>query len=132
MAHPSSTTHRGRKMTEKLHTLTANMHKGNIPYLIGIARDRKDERLRIPEDQEKLPTLRAVMGTGGNNVPFLIRGDLYWRPLTVTEVERAFNLPDGYTSGVSKTRALKMLGNGWDRVMVQNHLSYCPLFPIPF
>lgn len=119
-------------MTEKLHTLTANMHKGNIPYLIGIARDRKDERLRIPEDQEKLPTLRAVIGTGGNNVHFLIRGDLYWRPLTVTEVERAFNLPDGYTSGVSKTRALKMLGNGWDRVMVQNHLSYCPLFPIPF
>ena len=132
IAHEWSSTHRGRKMKDKLHTLTANMHKGNIPYVIGVARDRKDERLRIPEDQKKLPTLRAVMGTGGNNVPLLIRPDLYWRPLTVTEVERAFNLRDGYTHGVSKTRALKMLGNGWDLVMVQNHLSYCPLFPITF
>ena len=61
LSHEKSRSRRGRVHTKKLLTLTASMAKGNIPYLIGIARDRTDERLRIPNDQDKLPTLRASM-----------------------------------------------------------------------
>lgn len=112
-------------MTDKLHTLTANMYKGNIPYVISVARDRKDERLRVPDDQEKLPTLRAVMGTGGNNVPFLVNTDtLVWRPLTPIECERGQGLDDNYTEGVSKSRRLKAIGNGWEVRTVTYILSF--------
>lgn len=130
IAHPTSNTHRGRRMKGegKLHTLTANMTKGNIPYLIAIARDRTEERLRIPADQEKFPTLRANMGTGGNNVPFLISDLRLWRPLTPIEVERAFNLDDDYTGILSKSRRLKCLGNTWEFYMILHILRHCPFF----
>lgn len=35
------------------------------------------------------------------------------RKLTRLECERLQTVPDGYTSVVSDTQAIKMLGNGW-------------------
>lgn len=38
---------------------------------------------------------------------------VYYRNLTVRECERLQTVPDGYTDGVSKSQAYRMLGNGW-------------------
>jgi DNA (cytosine-5)-methyltransferase 1/DNA (cytosine-5)-methyltransferase 3A len=39
--------------------------------------------------------------------------NMSWRKLTCLEAERLQTVPDGYTSGVSKTQRYKMLGNGF-------------------
>ena len=50
------------------------------------------------DEQDKSPTLRSAMGTGGNNVPIIIGMDVYyWRKLTCIECERLQTLPDNYT-----------------------------------
>jgi site-specific DNA-cytosine methylase len=67
----------------------------------------------------KLPTLVTW------HLLFLIREDLYWRPLTVIECERAQTLPDNYTKAVPKTRRLKAIGNGWTVDIIKHILSHC-------
>jgi len=59
----------------------------------------------------KAPTLTTM--TGGHREPKVtLCGNMY-RKLTVLEMERLHGAPEGYTQGVSKTQAKKMLGNGW-------------------
>lgn len=81
----------------------------------------KEKALRIYYD--KAPTVTCA--TGGDHMPrFPYKGvnidDLnmnnwkeYTREIRVHEAERLQTLPDGYTRGVSKTRAFNGLGNGW-------------------
>jgi site-specific DNA-cytosine methylase len=60
----------------------------------------------------KSPTLVAAMGTGGGNVPVIVKGNRI-RKLTEIECERLQTLPDDYTSGISSTQRYKAIGNGW-------------------
>lgn len=54
----------------------------------------------------------------------LENGDI--RKYTITEVERLFNFPDGYTEceGVSNTKRYEALGNGWDMGMLSHLFSH--------
>lgn len=56
--------------------------------------------------------LTANMGTGGNNVPYILENGEK-RVLTVEELEELQGLPKGYTEGVSNTQRKKAIGNGW-------------------
>jgi site-specific DNA-cytosine methylase len=58
------------------------------------------------------PCLTANMGTGGNNVPYILDNDEK-RVLTVNELEELQTVPKDYTGGVSNTQRKKMIGNGW-------------------
>ena len=56
----------------------------------------------------------------------IIDDDFNIREFTPIEVERLFNFPDNYTKcdGVSKTKRLEMLGNGWDVGMLSHIFSF--------
>ena len=71
----------------------------------------------------KSPTLVAAMGTGGGNVPVIIKNNRI-RKLTEIEVERLQTLPDDYTNGISSTQRYKALGNGWTVDVVSHILSF--------
>lgn len=57
------------------------------------------------------PCLTANMGTGGHNVPChsMDLTDV----ATVEELEALQGLPTGYTQGISRSRRLNAIGNGW-------------------
>lgn len=63
--------------------------------------------------KDKCPTLTAVMGMGGGNIPYYEVDGHYWRRITPIECERLQTMPDNYTAGVSNSQRYKMLGNGW-------------------
>lgn len=56
--------------------------------------------------------LTANMGTGGNNVPYILESGEK-RVLTVNELEQLQGLPIDYTRGISNTQRKKAIGNGW-------------------
>lgn len=58
------------------------------------------------------PCLTANMGTGGNNVPYILDGEEK-RVLTVNELEELQTLPGDYTDGISNTQRKKAIGNCW-------------------
>lgn len=58
------------------------------------------------EAGDKVPTLQARMGTGGNNVPLV-----GVRRLTPVECERLQGFPDGWTAVCSDTQRYKQMGN---------------------
>lgn len=67
---------------------------------------------RVYSSEGKFTTLNANSGgTGGKTGLYEIDGVI--RKLTRVECERLQTVPDGYTSVVSDTQAIKMLGNGW-------------------
>ncbi|HNV61956.1 MAG TPA: DNA (cytosine-5-)-methyltransferase [Candidatus Cloacimonas acidaminovorans] len=70
----------------------------------------------------KCPTLTAAMGTGGGNIPVIIKNGIY-RKLTEIECERLMSLPDNYTSGVAMTQRYKALGNGFNCEVVKHILK---------
>ena len=63
--------------------------------------------LRLQDD--KINTLRARMGTGGNNMPMVATTQV--RRLTPLECERLQGFPDGWTEGQSDTNRYKQMGN---------------------
>ncbi len=69
-------------------------------------------RIKQKKGDIKCPTLTAAMGTGGGNVPVIIK-NLRIRKLTEIECERLQTLSDNYTEGISMTQRYKALGNGW-------------------
>jgi DNA-cytosine methyltransferase len=75
---------------------------------------RKNKKLRIIQDTDKIPCLEASMHKMYSAQRFFgiedVHGVRYISPL---ECERSQNVPDGYTSCVSRTQRYKMLGNGW-------------------
>lgn len=73
------------------HCLGRNGGQENILFEVKGA-----EAVRISEVQDKTPTLKARMGTGGNNIPCIIKPPVA-RKLTPTECERLQGLPDGWT-----------------------------------
>lgn len=101
----------------------------------------------------KVPTLTANMGTGGNNVPYVIGNKAYclddnyskgasiehsikysvrqmveceggYRKLTCVECERLQSLPDGYTDGVSNCQRYKALGNAFNCAVIKHILWF--------
>jgi DNA (cytosine-5)-methyltransferase 1 len=63
--------------------------------------------LRLQDD--KINTLQARMGTGGNNMPMVATTQV--RRLTPLECERLQGFPDGWTEGQSDTNRYKQMGN---------------------
>ena len=65
----------------------------------------------------KLPTLDCSC-----NVCYLLDGTV--RKITVREAERAQNLPDGYTDGMTDQEARKAIGNGWNELTIRHIFKY--------
>jgi DNA (cytosine-5)-methyltransferase 1 len=64
--------------------------------------------VRVQDD--KINTLQARMGTGGNNMP-MIAEKTFVRRLTPTECERLQGFPDGWTDGQADSHRYKQMGN---------------------
>ena len=64
--------------------------------------------VRVQDD--KINTLQARMGTGGNNMPMPAEKTLV-RRLTPTECERLQGFPDGWTEGQADSHRYKQMGN---------------------
>ena len=63
--------------------------------------------IRLQDD--KINTLQARMGTGGNNMPMVAETQV--RRLTPLECERLQGFPDGWTDGQVDTHRYKQMGN---------------------
>jgi len=63
--------------------------------------------IRLQDD--KINTLQARMGTGGNNMPMVATTQV--RRLTPLECERLQGFPDNWTDGQSDTNRYKQTGN---------------------
>jgi len=63
--------------------------------------------IRLQDD--KINTLQARMGTGGNNMPMVSTTQV--RRLTPLECERLQGFPDGWTEDQSDTHRYKQMGN---------------------
>ena len=63
--------------------------------------------IRLQDD--KINTLQARMGTGGNNMPMVANTQV--RRLTPLECERLQGFPDGWTEGQADTHRYKQMGN---------------------
>ena len=63
--------------------------------------------MRLQDD--KINTLQARMGTGGNNMPMVATNQV--RRLTPLECERLQGFPDGWTEDQSDTNRYKQMGN---------------------
>ena len=63
--------------------------------------------IRLQDD--KINTLQARMGTGGNNMPMVATTQV--RRLMPIECERLQGFPDGWTDGQSDTHRYKQMGN---------------------
>lgn len=63
--------------------------------------------IRVQDD--KINTLQARMGTGGNNMPMVATTQV--RRLTPLECERLQGFPDGWTDGQVDTHRYKQMGN---------------------
>jgi DNA (cytosine-5)-methyltransferase 1 len=78
-----------------------------------------EDQFRVYADN--VPTLLARMGTGGGNVPYVLREDQCMRRLTCVECERIQGFPDNWTKhgltttgtqiDISNTQRYKTLGN---------------------
>ena len=64
--------------------------------------------IRLQDD--KINTLQARMGTGGNNMP-MVATTTQVRRLTPLECERLQGFPDGWTEDQSDTHRYKQMGN---------------------
>jgi site-specific DNA-cytosine methylase len=65
--------------------------------------------IRIQDN--KVNTLQARMGTGGNNMPMVAEPKAYVRRLTPVECERLQGFPDNWTEGQSDSARYKQMGN---------------------
>jgi site-specific DNA-cytosine methylase len=65
--------------------------------------------IRIQDD--KVNTLQARMGTGGNNMPLIAEPKTQVRRLTPIECERLQGFPDDWTAGQSDSQRYKQMGN---------------------
>ena len=63
--------------------------------------------IRLQDD--KINTLQARMGTGGNNMPMVATNQV--RRLTPLECERLQGFPDGWTADQVDTHRYKQMGN---------------------
>ena len=107
-----------------------------------------DNIKRVYHPLGKVPTLTAM--TGGHREPFVYVSDGLYRKMTITEMERAMGMPDGYTQygnfdngkriidgvlvdhfvedvkHISNTQRKKMIGNGWQCDVIADILSGIP------
>tara|TARA_R100001460_G_scaffold91634_1_gene133440 strand:- start:339 stop:1244 length:906 start_codon:yes stop_codon:yes gene_type:complete len=83
------------------------------PKQVGIATDINGHDIlkRVYSPEGKSPTINTM--NGGNREPKVAIDDIYWRKLSVLEMERLQTVPDNYTEGVSNSQRQKMLGNGF-------------------
>lgn len=77
---------------DKAHCLGRNNGQENVLFEI-----KGEEVVRISDVQDKTPTLKARMGTGGNNIPCIAKPPFTIRKLTPRECERLQGFPDDWT-----------------------------------
>lgn len=99
LAHPNSSSRRGRSMEDKSHTLT----RSNEMY-----------QYMGTTDKPVYPVEDGQIEIKGKRYPIKLKDGKYIiRKLTPVECERLQTMPDNYTAGVSNTQRYKGLGNGW-------------------
>jgi DNA (cytosine-5)-methyltransferase 1 len=76
------------------YTLDSRDYKG--PQVIALENHPADSRIKICEDNI-FQTLSSRMGTGGGNVPMIMKNETVVRRLTPLECERLQGYPDGWT-----------------------------------
>ena len=90
---------------EPSYTLTASSQARHGVVIVFYANRVADIRLQ----DDKINTLQARMGTGGNNMPMVATTQV--RRLTPLECERLQGFPDGWTEDQSDTHRYKQMGN---------------------
>ena len=97
-------------------TLNAFDNTGESRSTVLILDGTRVDDVRI-YDNGIMPTLKARMGTGGNQVPMIYDNEMTVRRLTPVECERLLGFPDNHTKygmdgkTISDTNRYKMLGN---------------------
>jgi DNA (cytosine-5)-methyltransferase 1 len=111
--------------TEKaLRNLEFNLKRKGIEprnYDLIIASEIRPSRVTIKLNPVYFPTLTAKMGTGGNNVPIIIRGS-YIRKISVREGLRLMGFPEWFHLRENYSQSYKQIGNSVV-VPVVRHLS---------
>lgn len=90
---------------EPSYTLTASSQARHGVVIVFYGNRVADIRLQ----DDKINTLQARMGTGGNNMPMVATTQV--RRLTPLECERLQGFPDGWTEGQVDTHRYKQMGN---------------------
>jgi DNA (cytosine-5)-methyltransferase 1 len=113
------------KPTEKaLENLELNLkRRGILPenYDLIIASEIRPSRALIKLNPTYFPTLTAKMGTGGNNIPIIIKRS-YIRKLSVREGLRLMGFPEWFYLRENYSQSYKQIGNSVV-VPVVRHLS---------
>jgi site-specific DNA-cytosine methylase len=112
---------------EKANSLTGRPDKSSL-LCVGHAEGiNHEQQSRVYSPLGKSPTLLANSGGGGyDKQPKVAVDKVYYRKLTVKECERLQTVPDGYTDGVSKSQAYRMLGNGWTVEVIAHIFRFLP------
>jgi DNA (cytosine-5)-methyltransferase 3A len=112
----------------KSETLKATYHKiqGDGTYIMQYRRTYWREN-----NTGKVPTLTSNMGTGGNNIPYVISNKKEIRKLTPTECLRLQSMPDDYFDKatykgkpISNTQRYKMCGNAFNKEVIKHILEH--------
>ena len=101
---------------------------------------RKHNLAAVPVETDKLPILTerggknrvyevraGMINVSGRRYPIRLPNGIYLiRNLTVRECMRLQTVPEDYRFPVSRTQALRLLGNGWTVQVIAHILSSCP------
>lgn len=88
-------------------TLNAFENNGDTRATVLIFYGNRVDDLRV--QGPVINTLQARMGTGGNNMPMVVKDRV--RRLTPLECERLQGFPDGWTDSQSDSQRYKQMGN---------------------
>ena len=118
----------------KANCLRATCYKDGIRNIVGNTVDRKtgvaESVTGVVEDKEVYVVKDGIITIKDKSYPIKLKDGTYIiRPLSLNECRKLQTIPDWYEFPVSKSQALKQLGNGWT-VEVIKHLMKCLLFDI--
>jgi site-specific DNA-cytosine methylase len=88
-------------------TLNAFENNGDTRATVLIFYGNRVDDIRV--QGPVINTLQARMGTGGNNMPMVVKDRV--RRLTPLECERLQGFPDGWTDSQSDSQRYKQMGN---------------------
>lgn len=106
---------RGRYLVNNVRQDSKMLTAGMTKQYIETRRDCKTNALTTVTKDNKVVFLKDLSKTRHEVA------ETHFRDLTPVECERLQTVPDNYTSSVSKTQRLRMLGNGWT-VSVITHI----------
>lgn len=110
----------------KANCIRATCYKDGIRNIVGNMIDRKtgvaEQVDEVVTGKEVYRVKDGIIDIKGKSYPIKLEdGSYIIRPLSVNECKRLQTIPEWYVFPVSKTQALKQLGNGWT-VEVIKHL----------